>query len=327
MTRVLQIEYRGSLAPYEFEADSLREVGATLDVVRLPTEPELIERAADADVLWSEWEPSINRAVLEQLPRCGLVVRWGVGVDNIDIDAATELGVAVANAPNYCTVDVAEHAMGLVLALARRIVATHEGMRVGLWTVPGSPPRRLSEATIGVIGLGRIGRRVAGLAAAFGARVHGFDLTSGSVPGVALMGLSELLATSDFVSLHLPLTPSTRHIINGEKLAAMRPGACLVNTGRGGLVDHDALVDALCSGALGGAALDVFEPEPLPAEHPLRTLPMVILTPHQAASSDRSTTALRHEVVDTTRQWIMTDWADTIINPEVRTRRRRNSRR
>lgn len=322
MISVLQVEYLGNLAPYDYEERILTAAGAKLTVARCADENELIRIARDADVLWLEWAPRVSRTVLEQLPRCGLVMRWGVGFDQIDVAAATELGIAVANSPTYCTDDVAEHTIGMVLSMSRQIVVEHERMREGLWPPGNGAIRRLRTATVGVIGLGRIGRRVAELAAAFGARVLGYDLMDSAVPGAQIVDLSTLLRQSDVVCLHVPVSDATRHLINEATLAQMKPGAFLVNTSRGALIDQSALLDALRSGRLAGAALDVFDPEPLPSDHPLRGISSVILTPHQAATSEHSTADLRREMSGATVDWITQGWTSSIVNPEIRGRQR-----
>ncbi len=322
MVSVLQVEYVGTLAPYDYEERVLAQAGATLTVTRCADENELVVRARDADVIWLEWTPRVSRALLEQLPRCGLVMRWGVGYDQIDVAAATELGIAVANAPTYCTDDVAEHTVGMMLALSRQIVVGHEGMRNGLWPARNASIRRLRTSTVGIIGLGRIGRRVAELAAAFGAKVLAYDLFDTAAEGVENVGLSTLLAGSDFVSLHVPVSDATRKMINAATLAEMKPGAYLVNASRGGLIEEADLIDACTSGALAGAALDVFETEPLPPDHPLRKISSVILTPHQAASSERSVGDLRREMSEATVNWVTRGWTPSIVNPEIRGRQR-----
>ena len=322
MVSVLQVEYLGNLAPYDYEEQMLRAAGATFTVTRCAGGDDLVARAHEADVIWLEWMPHLTRSVLERLPRCGLVMRWGAGYDQIDVAAATELGIAVANAPTYCTQDVAEHTIGLLLSLSRQIVANHDQMRKGTWP-SGSPSiRRLRGATVGVVGLGRIGREVAELAAAFGAHVIGWDVIDGSIQGVERVDLSELWSRSDFVSLHVPMVESTRHLINAATISQLKPGAFLVNASRGGLVDQNALVEALRSGHLAGAALDVFDPEPLAPDDPLRQIPSVTLTPHQAATSELSGAELRQEITQATVSWIKHGWVASIVNPEIIGRQR-----
>jgi D-3-phosphoglycerate dehydrogenase len=322
VTSVLQVEYVGDLDPYDYEIDRLSGVGASLTVARCADGDELARRAAGADVIWLEWTPHLTRAVLERLPRCGLVMRWGVGYDQIDVAAATELGIAVANAPSYCTEDVAEHAIGLLLSVSRQIVMRHEQMRAGLWRAGPVPIRRIQGSTVGVVGLGRIGRRVAELAGALGARVLGADPVAAAPPGVQAVDLATLLAESDFVTLHVPMSGENRHLIDADTLGQLKPGAVLVNTSRGGVVDQAALLEALASGQLGGAALDVFETEPLPADSPLRAAPNLVITCHEAANSERSLGDLRREICSATLEWLTTGWAASIVNPEIRGRER-----
>ncbi|HUA29516.1 MAG TPA: C-terminal binding protein [Streptosporangiaceae bacterium] len=318
MSNVLQVEYVGDLAPYDYEAAELAKAGAQLTVARGKTAADILEAAAEADVIWLEWTPHLTGDVLARLPRCRLVLRWGVGYEQIDVAAATELGIAVGNAPTYCTIDVAEHALALLLSVSRQIVARHEQLRQGLWRSGPTAPRRLSGSTVGVVGLGRIGRRMAALCAATGARVIGYDPATGQIPGVENVGLDELLARADYVTLHVPLMAQTRHLIRAGTLALMKQDAVLINTSRGAIVHQDDLVQALSAGRIAGAALDVFEDEPLPADHPVRALPSVVLTPHEAALSPAAVSDLRREICRATTDFLRTGWADSIVNPQVR---------
>lgn len=319
MSSVLQAEYVGDLAPYDAEEAALAAVGATLTTFRGTDPDALVEAARDADVIWLEWTPHLTRDVLNRLPRLGLAIRWGVGYDQIDVAAATELGIAVANAPSYCTEDVAEHAMALLLATSRQVVYRDRQGQAGLWRHGPARQTRLNGSTVGVIGLGRIGRRVAELAAAFGARVLGYDPIVSTVDApVIRVGLDELLRESDFVTVHVPLSDQTRHLFDAATLSAMKPGAALVNTSRGGVVRQAALVEALDAGRLAAAALDVFEQEPLPAENPLRGRDNVILTPHEAANSPQALLDLRREVCGGTVEWLTTGWTGAIVNPQIR---------
>lgn len=322
MTTVLQLEYVGDLAPYDYETTTLKEVGAALEVARCADGDQVVDRAGDARVIWLEWTPHLTREVLERLPQCGLVMRWGVGYDQIDVAAATELGIAVANAPSYCTEDVAEHAIGMLLSVSRQIAFRHEQMRAGQWRASKAPIRRVQGSTVGVVGLGRIGRRVAELAGALGARVLGADPVAPAPPGVQAVDLPTLLAESDFVSLHVPMSADNRYLIDSGTIGQMKPGAVLVNTSRGGVVNQQALIDALADGTLGGAALDVFETEPLPAESPLREVPNLVLTCHEGANSEHSLTDLRREICAATTEWLTTGWTGSIVNPQIRGRER-----
>jgi D-3-phosphoglycerate dehydrogenase len=318
VSNVLQIEYVGDLAPYDVESAELAKAGAQLTVVRGSTAADILDAAKAADVIWLEWTPHLTGDVLAQLPRCGLVLRWGVGYEQIDVAAATELGIAVGNAPTYCTIDVAEHALALLLSVSRQVVVRHEQLRQGRWRGGPTAPRRLAASTVGVVGLGRIGRRMATLCAAVGAHVIGYDPSVGRVPGVEDVSLDELLSRADYVTLHVPLTAQTRYLIRTETLALMKQDAVLVNTSRGGTVHQDDLVEALREGRIAAAALDVFEDEPLPPDHPIRGLPSVVLTPHEAALSPASLSDLRSEICRATTDFLRTGWADSIVNPQVR---------
>jgi D-3-phosphoglycerate dehydrogenase len=315
---VLQVEYVGDMAPYDYETSELATIGARLEAVRGSGPEAVLEAAQDADVIWLEWTPQFTRELLGQLPRCGLVVRWGVGYDQIDVAAATALGIAVGNAATYCTPDVAEHALALLLSVSRQVVFRHEQMRAGQWRAGEAAARRVAGSTIGVVGLGRIGRRMAGLCNALGAHVLGYDPAVTDVPGIEQVDLAELLGRSDYVTVHVPLSDATRHLIRSETLELMRPDAVLINTSRGGIVRQDDLVAALQSGRIAAAALDVFEQEPLPADAPIRAVPNAVLTPHEAAFSPQSMTDLRREMVATTVEWLTTGWAGAVVNPQVR---------
>jgi D-3-phosphoglycerate dehydrogenase / 2-oxoglutarate reductase len=240
--------------------------------------------------------------------------------------AATELGVAVANAPAYSTENVAEHTMALLLGLARGIVADDRAMSAGLWREPPIAHQRLSGHTLGIIGLGRIGRRVAELGRAFGCRVIAHDVRAdlAVADGVELADRAEVVASADYLTVHTPLDAQTRHLVNAELLAGAKPGLLLVNTSRGPIVDTAALLSAIDAGIVAGAALDVFETEPLPPDSPLRSRPQVVLTPHEAASSAEATDDLRAEMCRATIQWFTEGWADPVVNPEVRARLRRS---
>ena len=230
------------------------------------------------------------RETIERLDGVRVLARCGAGYDNIDVVAAREHGIEVVYVPDYGVDDVADHALALLLACARRVPESDRSIRAGAWPsyTELAPMYRLRGRTLGVIGYGRIGRKVAEKGRAFGLRVVVHD------PFVdESVDRDLLLRESDFVSLHMPLTDETRHTIGRAELAMMKPTAVLVNTARGGLVDAVALVEALTGGALGGAALDVFEETPLPREHPLRSLDNVVLTPHSAAYTEEALAEVR----------------------------------
>lgn len=324
---VFQVDANDLLAPWELERRTLAEAGGELVAGDCETEDDIIERAGDADVLWLSWTPRITRRVLRGLPRIRLAVRWGVGYEQIDVEAATEEGVQVANCPTYGATDVAEHALMLLLMAARRArLAQREMARGGWGEAKPDHLHRLSGATLGIVGLGRIGMGLAARAAPLGLRLLAYDPAVSEdamrARGAEKVTLETLLAESDYVSLHVPLTAGTTHLFDGHAFAAMKPGSVLVNTCRGPVVDEAALVDALRAGHLAAAALDVFEREPLPGESPLRAMPQVVLTPHMASLSDESLDDMRAEICRTTLDWARGGWASTVVNPEVRERLR-----
>jgi D-3-phosphoglycerate dehydrogenase / 2-oxoglutarate reductase len=252
----------------------------------------------DADVLVVQYA-TVDAAWLDRMPSCRAVIRYGVGVDTIDVEAATARGVWVVNVPDYGTDEVADHALALILALLRGVAVLDRSVRAGGWDERAAGElRRFSRLTLGVVGFGRIGAAVAHRAAAFGLRVLGHDVRPDAVgPPAAAASFDELLEASDVITLHAPLTPQTHHLIDAAALALVQPTAYLVNTARGGLVDARAVLDALDAGRLAGAALDVFEHEPPQGvERELACHPRAIATPHAAWSSRESRAALKTEV-------------------------------
>jgi D-3-phosphoglycerate dehydrogenase len=221
-------------------------------------------------------------------PRLKVISKWGTGIDSIDLDAAARLGIAVRNTPGAFTEAVADSVMAYVLAFARQTPWLDQRVKAGDWTkLPG---RALSECTLGVVGVGAIGKAVLRRAKPFGPRLLGNDIIEIDQAfiaevGVEMLGLQELLEQADFVSLNCTLNPTSNHLLNAQRIAMMKPGAVVVNTARGPLIDEDALVAALQAGKLAGAGLDVFEEEPLPADSPLRAMDNVLLAPHNSNAS------------------------------------------
>lgn len=264
------------------------------------TAADVVSRCRDSEVLINQYAP-IDHDVLGALPRLRLIVRYGVGVDNIDVPAATRHGVWVANVPDYATAEVADHSFALALTLLRGVAVYDRSVRGGAWDFTVARPlHRLADLTFGVVGCGAIGRAVAQRAGVFGMRVIGSDVrpaTSGDGPPTRVP-LDELLATSDVLSLHAGLDAGSRHLIGASALAAMRPTAILVNTARGGLVDTSALLGALDGGSLAGAALDVLDVEPIDPEvrRRLAQHERVLLSPHAAWYSEESVRQLKSEV-------------------------------
>jgi D-3-phosphoglycerate dehydrogenase len=263
------------------------------------TEDDFLVRCQDADGLLVQYG-QVTRRVIDGLPRLRLLVRYGVGVDGIDLDAATARGIPVANVPDYGTDEDANHAVALLLALARRIARLDRQTRAGRWSVfEVQPMHRLLGQTVGIVGCGRIGRRVARKLAGFDVRLLACDpYVTELPPGVTASRLDRLLAEADHVTLHCPLTADTHHLIDAAALARMKPTAALINTARGGLVDTAALADALAAGRLAAAGLDVTESEPLDPASPLLRLENVIVTPHAAWYSEEGRSDLKRKVAE-----------------------------
>jgi D-3-phosphoglycerate dehydrogenase len=233
--------------------------------------------------------------VLGAAPKCRIVARFGIGLDNIDVDFATRRGMLVTNVPDYCLEEVAEHALALILSLGRKVAYYHQQTKLGRYELAAGPSlRRLRGQTLGIVGFGNIGRTLAAKAAAIGLRVLVFTRRRESIVQPAEWAPFEtLMAESDFVSLHLPSTPETRFIIGRQQLELMKPTAYLINTARGALVDENALAEALAAERLAGAALDVQQQEPPDLSRPPFNDPRVIVTPHAAFYSQESVSELR----------------------------------
>ncbi|WP_419728712.1 C-terminal binding protein [Lichenicola sp.] len=280
------------------ERAAAERAGALFQVFDCQDAGDVAEALHDADVAFVNLVP-VNEAALAGMRGGGVVVRYGIGTDNVDLDAARRLGIRVANVPDYGSDTVADHASASMLALLRRLPVFDDAIRREGWINPDRerPLPALSASTVGLIGVGRIGLLVARRLQAFGIRVVASDPFADprklQAAGIERVELDALLAEAHGVSLHLPATSATRHIIGRRSIARMRPGAMLVNTARGALVDEAALAEALRDGRLGGAALDVFDPEPLDPGSPLRTMRNVILTPHAAFYCVESLDALQ----------------------------------
>lgn len=276
---------------------------AQVDVAEKRLTPEeLAERVADYDALVVRSATKVPRQVLERGQRLKVVGRAGAGLDNIDVEAARELGIEVRNTPGANSIAVAEHTMGLILALARHLVDAVNSLKAGRWEKKRFLGLGLAGKTLGIVGYGRIGRAVAQRARAFGMHVlvNQRRLTPELAvdTGIEAVDLYELLERSDFVTLHVPLRPENIHMIGREELARMKPGAFLINTSRGAIVDERALLDALEQGHLGGAALDVYEQEPPPPDSPLIQHPRVVCTPHIASQTEDAQRAAAVQIAE-----------------------------
>jgi len=294
------------------------------DLVALKTKKaeEFLGEAESCDALLNTYAGPITAEVMERMPRCRIIARYGIGVDTIDLEAATRAGIIVTNNPTYCIEEVAEHAMALLLACARKVAFYDRAVRAGRWEVtPGKPIQRLSGSTLGLVGFGNIARQVAVRAAAFGMRVLYADpfVKEGQfdVPGKK-SELDELLRESDFVSVHPPLTPQTRRMIGDNALSRMKRSAFLINCARGPIVDTDALVRALDEKKIAGCGLDTTDPEPLPDPHPLRGRENVIINPHVAWYSEQAMVGLQSGAPNEVRRVLSGQWPINVVNPAVK---------
>jgi D-3-phosphoglycerate dehydrogenase len=278
-------------------------------------EPTLAALAPGMDAILTCWAP-VTAHVIDAADKCRHIARTGIGLDNIDVARATERGILVTNVPDYCLREVAEHSLALLYALGRKVASYHLATKRGEYNlVAGLPVERIEGKTLGIIGLGQIGSLLAAKAAALGLRVIGANRSRQTPAGVAWRPLDQLLAESDFVSLQLPLNADTRQIINRGTLALMKPTAYLINTSRGGLVDHEALAHALAANRLAGAALDVQDPEPPDLAQPPWNDPRVIVTPHVAFYSTEATEELRTRVARQVVAFLRGERPENVVNP------------
>jgi len=287
---------------------------------------DLLEAVADADGLVIRSGTKVTAEVIERAAKLRVVGRAGIGVDNVDVDAATSRGIAVVNTPEGNNVTTAEHAIALLVSLARYIPQATASMKAGQWDKKSFTGQELYNRVLGVVGLGNIGRIVASRGQGLGMRVIAYDPHISSEVAarldVELVGLDELLARADAITLHVPRTKDTAHLIDAGALARAKPGVLLVNAARGGIVDEAALLGALESGRVAGAALDVFETEPPPADHPLVAHSRVICTPHLGASTEQAQVNVAIAVAEQVRDFLLSDLVRNAVNmpsvsPEV----------
>jgi D-3-phosphoglycerate dehydrogenase / 2-oxoglutarate reductase len=278
------------LRPEGIEVVSFKEKRSTAEIAEL---------VGDADAVIAQFAP-VNAEVISAMTKAKAIVRYGIGYDNVDVAAARARGIPVCNIPDYCIDEVADHTLAFILAVTRQVVPNALDIRAGKWGIatPLTAMSSLKHLTVGIVGFGRIGREVVTRLLAFKARVLVFDPVVAAdeiakTGAVAAATFDELLAQSDIVSPHCPSTPKTKQLFNSVVFAKMKTGSIFINVGRGDLADSNAITEALQSGHLGGAALDVFDPEPIPADHPIRTMPNVILAAHIASASPPAVKTLR----------------------------------
>ncbi|MFA4645782.1 D-2-hydroxyacid dehydrogenase [Pyrococcus kukulkanii] len=267
----------------------LKDAGLEVIYEEYPDEEKLIELVKDVEAIIVRSKPKVTKKVIENAPKLKVIARAGVGLDNIDVEAAKERGIEVVNAPGASSRSVAELTVGLIFAVARKIAYADRKMREGVWAKKECMGIELEGKTIGIVGFGRIGYQVAKIAKALGMNILLYDIypneERAKEVGGKFVDLETLLKESDVITLHVPLLDSTYHLINEERLKLMKKNAILINASRGAVVDTNALVKALQEGWIAGAGLDVYEEEPLPKDHPLTKLDNVVLTPHIGAST------------------------------------------
>ena len=282
----------------EVECKILEAVGATVVALSAKSESDLFEVAPTCAAMINQYA-RIGKETISRMQKCEVIARYGVGVDIVDVDAATERGIVVTNVQDYCTEEVADHAISLWLTLARKLSDYDRATHAGIWKwQSGQPVHRLRGRTMGVVSYGKIGQAIGARARAFGVKVIAYDpflpADVAASMGVDLVSKADLLAYSDYILMQAPMTPETRHFLSDAEFTAMKPGAILVNTGRGPTVDNAALYRALTNGHLTAAGLDDPEEEPAkranwsPSDNPIFTLPNVLITPHAAYYSEES---------------------------------------
>ena len=305
----------------DIESQVLRAAGYEPVVAPDASEETLAALATDAEIIMFCFA-QVTGKVLDVATQCRVASRYGIGVDNIDIPRATELGIVVTNVPDYCIDEVTDHALGMILALNRRFIPHDSTVKSGGWSdvVLNQPMHRTRGATLGVLGFGRIGKALADKARPFGMKIVAYDplLEPGqSVEGADILSFDGVLQTADFVSVHTPLTPETEGMIGANELASMKPGSIIVNCARGGIIQEQALACALASGHIAGAGLDVLEPAPPANDHPLLTADNVIITPHTAFFSQASTAELERRTAEEAVRVAQGGTPENLINPEV----------
>jgi D-3-phosphoglycerate dehydrogenase len=303
----------------DVERTILQAHGAELVARQCKTESDVIELCANADAVITQFA-RVNANVVSAMRKARAIVRYGIGVDNVDLDKARERGIPVCNVPDYCIDEVADQTLAFLLATTRQVVTHANHLRAGQWglATPLAGMKALRDLTVGVVGFGRIGREVVKRLIPFKCAVQVFDPVVPAAEiekaGAKAMSFEELLKNADALTLHCPSMPQTRRLMNRETFAKLKPGAIFINVGRGDLTDPDALTAALQSGHLGAAALDVFDPEPIPAGHPLLAMPNVILSPHIASCSVPAVKKLRESVANLALAAVRGEPLSTIVN-------------
>ena len=303
----------------EEEKKEFGRIAAELILAQIEEEEELIRVGTDADGLLNQYA-LLTRKVLETLPKCKVISRYGVGVDSVDLKAATDLGIIVANVPDYCMDEVANQTIAMILTLIRKTAFFDRKVKSGEWDFHLGIPIYLTKGkTLGLIGCGKIGLEVAKRISAFGVKVMTFDPYLEKAPeGIELKDFDSVLKESNFISVHCPLNNSTRHLIGEKEFKKMEKKPLLINTSRGPIIDEKALIHALREGILSGAGLDVLETEPPDSQNPLLRMENVVLSPHVGFYSEESISELKRRTAKNVADVLTGKWPDSVVNREVR---------
>jgi D-3-phosphoglycerate dehydrogenase len=306
------------------EGEELARVNAELVVAGCTCEAEIIEAARDADAILTVGS-KMTRSVMEQLPKCQVIVRYGIGYDTIDVNAATDNNILVVNIPDFCFEEVSNHAIAILLACAKKVVTLNNMVKQGRWMeakAAQAPMVSIHGQTLGIAGCGNIGRTTARKAQCFGLKILGYDpyvdKSLAEEHGITLVSLPELLKGSDFISLHTALNKETWHIIGEKEFRQMKPTAYIINTARGSVIDEKALIKALREKRIAGAGLDVFEQEPIDPDNPLLKMDNVIVLPHSASYSDVAFKRLRTCVGQEAARVLSGRWPKNVVNKTVK---------
>jgi D-3-phosphoglycerate dehydrogenase len=301
------------------EKEEFDRMGAELILAQAQKEDDLIRVCKEADGLLNQYA-LLTRKVLESLPKCKVISRYGVGVDSVDLKAATDLGVIVANVPDYCMDEVANQTIAMILTLIRKTAFFDRKVKSGEWDFhQGIPIYRTQGKTLGLIGCGKIGLEVAKRISAFGVKVMAFDPYLEKAPeGIELKDFDTVLKESNFISIHCPLNDSTRHLIGDKEFKKMEKKPLLINTSRGPIIDEKALIQALGEGLLSGAGMDVLEKEPPDSQSPLLKMENVVLSPHIGFYSVESISELKRRTAKNVADVLMGKWPGSVVNREVR---------
>lgn len=302
----------------EEEKKEFGRIGAELILAQVKEEEDLIRTCKDADGLINQYA-LLTRKVLERLPNCKVVSRYGVGVDPVDLKAATDLGIIVANVPDYCMDEVSNQTISMILTLIRKTAFFDQKVKSGQWDFhSGIPIYRTRGKTLGLVGCGKIGLEVARKISNFGVKVISFDPYLQKAPeGIELTDLDTLLKESDFISIHCPLNDSTRHLIGQREFGKMEKKPILINTSRGPIIDENALIQALIKGEISGAGLDVLEKEPPDSKNPMLKMENVVLSPHVGFYSVESISELKRRTAENVSAVLLGKWPKSVVNREV----------